>query len=95
MLELFVFFGVGALACIFSFAGFYTPFVSGALSISILITLVLFADVVMRYSSYLRESSSPLGFYEWAAGPLMWSCKRLRNLLRLGHAAAGLRRNLR
>jgi len=84
ILELFIFFAVGALNFIFSFVGFYgiALFKIDLVVVLSLSQLILFADLIMRYGSYLKESSSPLGFCEWAAFPFIWSCKGLRSFFR-------------
>jgi hypothetical protein len=39
--------------------------------------LILPADIIMRFDSYLRGSFNPPGFYEWAASLIIWIHKRL------------------
>jgi hypothetical protein len=84
MLELFLFFAVGAIIWIFSFANMLgsaaeTGFVLfDSAAISIWITLLLFFDMVMRYDSYWRGAGSPLGFCEWAVSPAFRAWESIR-----------------
>ena len=76
-IELLLFFALGALIQIFSYGGLMgqqlsehgsgidpTFFVKN-LPFSITSLLVLLSDLVLRYSSYLRDEHSPLGVFEW------------------------------
>jgi hypothetical protein len=65
IVELYLFFAVGALLLIFTVVNFH--FQASVFSIPSLIRLVIILslDLVMRYDSYIRGDASPPGFWEW------------------------------
>jgi hypothetical protein len=65
IIELFLFFVLGAFLQIFTYGAMRTPELVVFIPAFIVLVPVVFIDLVMRYHSYLREDSSPWGFYEW------------------------------
>jgi hypothetical protein len=65
MIELLLFFAVGALLLICSFGAFHAWSLVVNVPLLILVVLILFVDLMMRYGSYFREDTCPLGFLEW------------------------------
>jgi hypothetical protein len=73
MIELFLFFAVGALAVVFDVASMFESALSckpsmgfiSPVTACVAITLLLFLDVTVRYGSYWRQDQSPWGFCEW------------------------------
>ncbi|MGA2262610.1 MAG: hypothetical protein ABSH28_14385 [Acidobacteriota bacterium] len=77
MVELVAFFAVGTLVLIFDYASMYETAASpglgathfathfDALTISVVVTVVLLVNILMRFDGYWREDGSPYGFCEW------------------------------
>jgi len=70
-LEICIFLALGVLVSALAYANMYAIAASGTmvgpylLLRLILVEVALLVDLIMRYSSYLREDPSPCGFYEW------------------------------
>jgi hypothetical protein len=67
IVELFLFFMLGALLQIFTFGAMRAPQLVIFIPPFIVLVPVIFVDMVMRYHSYLREDASPWGLFEWVA----------------------------
>ena len=65
IVELLLFFMLGAFVQIFTYGAMQAPALVVFIPTFIVPVPILFADLVMRYSSYLREDASPLGLLEW------------------------------
>jgi hypothetical protein len=65
IIELFLFFVLGAFLQIFTFGAMRQPGLAVYIPVFIVLVPVLFVDLVMRYNSYIREDASPLGVFEW------------------------------
>jgi len=83
-IELLLFFLSGAILQISAFGAMYGFGVSGSarmfvtfIPVFIVLTLMLLVDVAMRYGSYLREETNPLGAFEWVWA---WIWRRRKNL---------------
>jgi hypothetical protein len=65
IIELFLFLVLGAFLQIFTYGAMRLPQLSVSIPYFLVPVLVSFADLVMRYHSYLREDASPWGLFEW------------------------------
>jgi len=65
VIELHLFFLIGFMLLIFTFAGFHANSLWLSVPFLILCVIVLTPDLVMRYDSYIRGDASPLGLFEW------------------------------
>jgi hypothetical protein len=68
LFELYLFFIVGTLLCIFSFVSPSSPILIFCLPLLIPLVIVMGFDLVLRYDNHLRENPDPLGFCEWLFG---------------------------
>jgi hypothetical protein len=76
ILELMVFFVLGAMLLIFVFGAMRHPALVFYVPLFIGLVVPVSADLLMRYHSYLRDDASPWGVFEWAVS-WMWSVIRL------------------
>jgi hypothetical protein len=65
IIELLLFFVSGAFLQIFTYGAMRHPALVVYIPVFIVLTPVIFVDLVMRYNSYLRDDASPLGAFEW------------------------------
>ena len=65
VVELYLFFALGALLLIFTFASFHVRSIVFSIPSLIRLVIILLLDLIMRYDSYIRGDASPLGFWEW------------------------------
>ena len=65
IIELFLFFGAGAMLQVFAYGAMRAPLLVYAVPSLLSLTIVIFVDLVMRYDSYCREDASPWGTLEW------------------------------
>jgi len=63
--ELVAFFVAGAFLLIFTFGSMEAPQLALYIPFFVMLVLMLFIDIAMRYHSYLREDLSPWGMFEW------------------------------
>jgi len=65
IVELSLFFVLGAFLQIFVFGSMSVPQLVLCVPALIVLVITTFVDLVMRYDSYIREDGSPLGVFEW------------------------------
>jgi hypothetical protein len=65
MIEMFLFFALGALLQICSYGSMMEPSLAGYIPLLTLLVIALLLDLIMRHPSYFREDASPWGFCEW------------------------------
>jgi hypothetical protein len=65
LIELPLFFVLGAFLQIFVYGSMHAPNLVVFIPTFIVLVPILFVDLIMRYHSYLREDASPLGALEW------------------------------
>ncbi|MBN2318666.1 MAG: hypothetical protein JXR49_06300 [Acidobacteria bacterium] len=65
VIELYLFFLIGFMLLIFTFAGFHANSLWLSVPFLIRCVMILAPDLVMRYDSYFRGDASPLGLFEW------------------------------
>jgi|WetSurMetagenome_2_1015567.scaffolds.fasta_scaffold161630_2 hypothetical protein len=80
ILELMVFFMLGAMLLIFVVGAMLHPLLVFSVPIFIVLIVSISLDLVMRYHSYVREDASPWGLFEWVVGWIMGA----KNLLSVG-----------
>lgn len=65
IVELFLFFVLGACLQIFTYGSMRLPELVVYVPMLILLVITTFVDLVLRYDSYIREDASPWGVFEW------------------------------
>jgi len=76
ILELLVFFLLGALLQVFVYGSMEHPLLVLNVPIFIALVIPVIFDLLMRYHSYIRDDASPWGLFEWAIS-WIWRAKNL------------------
>jgi len=76
ILELIVFFVLGAILQVFVFGAMENPLLIFGVPLFIGLVIPVFADLTMRYHSYLRDDASPWGMFEWVVIGIWAAIKR-------------------
>jgi hypothetical protein len=85
ILELLAFFVLGAMLQVFVFGSMAHPSLVFGVPFLIGLVIPVFADLTMRYHSYLRDDASPWGVFEWA---ISWTWAVIKLLWTWMHGTA-------